>query len=97
MSKEIPQTISLALILSSLTYLPVETISSPHKKVKLLFGLILPSFTSLAVKDAISKATPTPEALSFAPGSWICELKTKRFLGCSLPLTSATMVNSSEA
>ncbi len=45
---------------------------------------------------AISLKSPTPEALSLAPGSCTCALRTYRSVGAALPCTSATIVSSSD-
>ena len=46
---------------------------------------------------AISASVPTPVALSLAPGSCTCALKTKRSLGFDAPLALATIVSSPDA
>src|SRR4051794_9890179 len=53
-------------------------------------------FTSVASTRAISLRSPTPDALSFAPGSCTCALTTYRSDGATLPCTSATKVISSD-
>ena len=69
-------------------------ISWPHSIVIVRFGSTRPAFTSWASVRAISVSVPTPEASSFAPGSWTCALYTKRSSGRALPRASATTASS---
>jgi hypothetical protein len=59
-------------------------------------GAKTPDRTLPARARATSANAATPEALSLAPGSCTCPLKTNRSSGLVSPFTSATSVSSSE-